>query len=104
MVKVVQSSKEFKEIIASGKVVVVDFYAEWCGPCKFIAPKIEAFSQTYTSAVFLKVDVDVLADLAGEYGIQAMPTFQIFKNGQKISEVVGADANKLEAAIKKATA
>ncbi|KAJ3099414.1 hypothetical protein HDU97_003204 [Phlyctochytrium planicorne] len=101
MVKTVATADEFKSQINSGKVVVVDFYATWCGPCRVIAPKVEEFSQKYTDAVFLKVDVDEVPDVAESAGIRAMPTFQIFKDGKKIAEVVGADPVKLNAAIAK---
>jgi thioredoxin 1 len=87
-------------------------------PCKAIAPKLEEFSNEL-NAVFLKVDVDecsvstflisfrvccvqteVFQDVAEAYAIRAMPTFLLFKNGQKVAEVIGADANKLHAKIK----
>jgi thioredoxin 1 len=59
------------------------------------------FSKVYTGASFLKVDVDELSDVAQEYGIRAMPTFLIFKDGEKVDEVVGANPVQLEAVIKK---
>jgi thioredoxin 1 len=86
---------------AGSKAVVVDFYAQWCGPCKMIAPKIDAMSQKYTNVVFLKVDVDEAPDVSEKYDIQAMPTFKIFKNGKKVDEMVGASAEKLEDLVKK---
>ncbi|KAJ3098801.1 hypothetical protein HDU97_003717 [Phlyctochytrium planicorne] len=104
MVKSVANAAEYKSHIDSGKVVVVDFYATWCGPCRVIAPKVDAFAQKYTDAVFLKVDVDEVPDVAESAGIRAMPTFQLFKDGKKVAEVVGADPAKLEAAITKSIA
>ena len=65
-----------------------------------IAPKVVAFSQTYQNANYLKVDVDELPDVAQEYGIRAMPTFMIFKDGEKVDELVGANPAALEAKIK----
>lgn len=79
---------------------MVDFYATWCGPCRFIAPKLDEFSGKYKDAFFIKVDVDELGDVAAQVGVQAMPTFKIYKDGKEFKEVIGADANKLEAAIK----
>jgi thioredoxin 1 len=99
MVDLVASAADFKKSIATG-VSIVDFYATWCGPCKFIAPKVVEFSKQYPNATYLKVDVDKLSDLAQEYGIRAMPTFMIFKDGEKVDEIVGADPTKLEEKIK----
>ncbi|KAJ3039072.1 Cytoplasmic thioredoxin isoenzyme 2 [Rhizophlyctis rosea] len=102
MVQAVTQFSEFKELTGSDKIVV-DFHASWCGPCKIIAPKYEAFAQEFASkATFIKVDVDEVADAAEAAGVRAMPTFQIYKGGQVIAEVVGADANKLRAEIEKA--
>merc|ERR1712223_1496403 len=60
---------------AGGKLVVIDFFATWCGPCKMIAPKIEQMAGEMVNVVFLKVDVDEAEDVAQEYNISAMPTF-----------------------------
>ena len=85
--------------------VVVDWFAEWCGPCKMIAPQYEAFSNKYSQLVFLKVDVDKCEGAAASNGVQAMPTFMIFVGGKKVSGddnmLRGANAEKLEALIKK---
>jgi thioredoxin 1 len=103
MVKQVANLADFQNELknAGDKLVVVDFWATWCGPCKAIAPKYEEMSKTYTNAVFLKVDVDNNSETSEEYEVQAMPTFLLFKNNAKIGEVVGANAAKLEDAIKK---
>jgi thioredoxin 1 len=81
-------------------LVVLDCFATWCGPCKVIAPKVAKFSEEYPQAKFFKVDVDEVNDVAMELGIRAMPTFLLFKNGEKVGEVVGANEKALEAAIK----
>ncbi|OAP63048.1 thioredoxin [Fonsecaea erecta] len=86
------------------RLVVLDCFATWCGPCKVIAPEVAKFSESaeFKEKVdFYKVDVDEVPDVAQELGVRAMPTFMIFKNGQKVAEVVGADKRALEAAIKK---
>ncbi|XP_046357935.1 thioredoxin-2-like [Haliotis rufescens] len=83
-----------------GKVVVVDFHATWCGPCKMIAPKLKAMEEEWKDKlVVLKVDVDDCAEIAEKMGISAMPTFFIFKDGNKVGDVVGANEAKLRETI-----
>ena len=85
------------------KIVVIDFWATWCGPCKMIGPIFEKIAETPAGEKlgFYKVDVDEQSQIASEVGIRAMPTFAFFKNGEKIETVVGADPSKLQAAISK---
>ena len=75
--------------------------ATWCGPCKVIAPKIVDMSAAYPNVRFYKLDVDEVPDVAQELGVRAMPTFMLFKNGEKVNEVVGANPQALIAAVKK---
>eukprot|EP00804_Cyclotella_cryptica_P016968 CCRYP_001914-RA/>CCRYP_001914-RA protein AED:0.03 eAED:0.03 QI:152/1/1/1/0.5/0.33/3/1189/105 len=93
MVKYIESEGEWMELMETSKekLVVVDFTASWCGPCQMIAPKFEAMSKQYTNVVFVKVDVDAQERIAGMCGIRAMPTFQFYKNGQKVDELCGAN-------------
>jgi len=85
---------------AGGKLVVVDFYAVWCGPCKMIAPKLEEFAQQMMAdVVFLKVDVDECEEVATDYNISCMPTFILLKNSEKVDEFSGANADKLKELI-----
>jgi len=104
----IESKAVWEKLITEEKathpVVVLDAFATWCGPCKVISPKVLDFSKTYTNVHFTKVDVDDVPDLAQDLGIRAMPTFLIFKNGEKYKEVVGANPIALEAAIKEAAA
>eukprot|EP01026_Neomeris_dumetosa_P046260 TRINITY_DN39359_c0_g1_i5.p3 TRINITY_DN39359_c0_g1~~TRINITY_DN39359_c0_g1_i5.p3 ORF type:complete len:151 (-),score=29.42 TRINITY_DN39359_c0_g1_i5:273-725(-) len=85
-----------------GKVVVVDFHAQWCGPCKAIAPQYEQLAQQYPDVIFLKVDVDQLPGIAQSCSVSAMPTFQAFVKGQKVGEVVGANIAGLQTLIQNA--
>jgi len=84
-----------------GSLVVLDCFATWCGPCKVIAPQVVKFSDKFTNARFYKLDVDDVPDVAQELGIRAMPTFMLFKDGERVGEVVGANPKALEAAIEK---
>ncbi|KAM0692246.1 hypothetical protein Q7P36_008447 [Cladosporium allicinum] len=94
------SKADFDAALNESGVMVVDFFATWCGPCKVIAPQVVKFSNNYTNARFFKVDVDEVPEAAQEHSIRAMPTFLIFKDGKQVSEVVGANPTALEAAIK----
>jgi len=101
-VKVVPEDSSFQAELASAgsKLVVVDFTATWCGPCKRIAPFFDELSTKYDRAVFLKVDVDQCQETAAANGVSAMPTFIFFRNKTKIDKIQGADNKALEEKIK----
>lgn len=90
-----------KHSSASGKVVVVDFSATWCGPCRIIAPHFVELSKKYTNMIFIKVDVDDVQEVAELCKISAMPTFQVWKDGKKVDELVGASQDRLQALVAK---
>ncbi|XP_078149277.1 thioredoxin H-type-like [Carex rostrata] len=87
---------QINEAKEAGKIVVIDFTATWCGPCRFIGPIFVELSKKFPNLVFLKVDVDEQADVAKQYNVEAMPTFLFLKNGAEESKIVGADKNALE--------
>ncbi|CAH8876165.1 unnamed protein product [Trichobilharzia szidati] len=99
----VEKDEEFDNIVkgAGSKLVVVDFFATWCGPCKMIAPQFESLSSKYEDVVFVKVDVDKLESTSTKFNISAMPTFIALKDSKKVDEVVGANISKVEDLIKK---
>ncbi|XP_057491256.1 thioredoxin H2 [Actinidia eriantha] len=83
------------------KLMVVDFSASWCGPCKFIEPAIHAMAAKFTDVEFVKIDVDELSDVAKEFEVQAMPTFVLLKQGKEVDRVVGAKKDELEKKVEK---
>jgi len=106
MVKEVVEIDDFKALVSQaaseGKLLIVDFHAQWCGPCKMIAPKIVAMAEEMKDkCIFAKVDVDEAAEIAEEYEIQAMPTFLLFANGMKVDSMAGANEAKLRDLITK---
>lgn len=82
------NSTNFNETIANG-VVLVDFFANWCGPCKMIAPVLEEIDNEIAQVKIVKVDVDQNTALAGQYGVQSIPNMIIFKDGQAVDQIIG---------------
>ena len=82
------NSNEFDNAIASG-IVLVDFYADWCGPCKMLSPVIEGLAEKMEQVNFYKLNVDASSDIAGRYGVQAIPNLIIFKDGKAVDQITG---------------
>jgi thioredoxin 1 len=97
------TSSSFDSFIDTGLPVLVDFWADWCMPCRMMAPVMEELAQAYTEkALFGKVNVDENSQIASRYGIMSIPRFLIFKNGTLVEKIVGAvGRDPLENAIKK---
>jgi thioredoxin 1 len=87
----VSESSWDEEVINSDLPVMVDFWAEWCGPCKMIAPAIHDLAEEYTGKMNVaKVDIDNAPNIAMKYGIRSIPALIFFKDGQPVDQVVGA--------------
>lgn len=99
MVATISSANEFQDALKHDGLVVVDFFATWCGPCKMIAPLLDKFSAEYTAAKFIKVDVDQFGEIAQEYEVSSMPTVLFFKEGKVIHKVIGANPAALKQAL-----
>ncbi|KAI2779399.1 thioredoxin-like protein [Daldinia loculata] len=105
----INSLAELQSLFASNTYVAVDFYADWCGPCKVIAPQYESLAKQHGVPGFLafaKVNVDTAQDAARAFGVTAMPTFLFFKEGRQVAvngqaAIRGADARSLAAAAEK---
>lgn len=95
------SSNFETEVYQSEIPVLVDFYADWCGPCKAMAPVVETLAEEYEGKAKVgKINTDENQDIAMEYGIMSIPTFLVFKSGKAVKKMIGMqDKRTLEAAI-----
>ncbi|GMH06509.1 hypothetical protein Nepgr_008349 [Nepenthes gracilis] len=85
----------------SKKLMVIDFTASWCGPCRFIAPFLSELAKKLPHVTFLKVDVDELKSVAADWAVEAMPTFMFVKEGNIVDKVVGAKKDELQQTVTK---
>lgn len=103
LLKHINNANEFQalltQITSEGRLLVVDFYADWCGPCNAIAPLFASLSSKYPHVTFAKVNVDHVQDLAARYNVSAMPTFLFMRGTQVIARLQGASPAALEAKV-----
>ncbi|XP_077232812.1 thioredoxin H4-1-like [Tasmannia lanceolata] len=88
--------EKLSEASKNGKIVVVNFSASWCGPCRMITPLYSDLSEKYPALMFLTVDVDELSEFSSSWDIRATPTFFFLKDGQQVDKLVGANKPELE--------
>ncbi|KAL6513848.1 hypothetical protein OROHE_019304 [Orobanche hederae] len=91
----------FEDSKQTSKLIVINFTANWCGPCRFIQPAINEFAEKYTDVEFIKIDVDELFDVAQKFGVRVMPTFILIKKGKEVDKVVGTNKGDLQRKIEK---
>lgn len=101
---VILSDSDFNEkVLQNSKPVLVDFFADWCGPCKMIAPYLEDLADEFKGKVVVaKLNVDQNGQSAMQYGVRGIPTLILFENGQQKDVIVGADPNRIRDAVARA--
>jgi len=94
------TSQEYEALAVSADLLVIDFYATWCGPCKMLAPVLEEVAEKYPDVTFVKVNVDEEEDLARKFRISVIPTLVFVKNGEVLKTSTGyMDADALSALV-----
>jgi len=90
-VLVINNQAEFdSKVVNSAQPVLVDFWATWCGPCKMVAPEVEAVSESYADKMTVaKVNIDELSQIAGQYSVMSIPTMVLFNKGKEVTRIVG---------------
>lgn len=91
------------EVLDSGKPVLVDLWAEWCGPCRVYGPVVERIASKYENEIkVVKVNIEEAPEIASKYGVSSIPTTLVFKNGEEVDRLVGSvSESKLEDYVKK---
>lgn len=89
----------FNALITNNKLVVVDFFATWCGPCRALSPYIDELATNHHNILFAKANIEETPDIANELDVKSLPCVIIFENGKEIHRVVGFNKHKLQAII-----
>ena len=96
MVKTINESNFEAEVLNSAKPVMIDFYADWCGPCKMMSPMVDALAEAYADQFVVgKVNADDNGELAAAYNVMSIPNIKFFKDGKVVDEVVGAQPKEV---------
>jgi thioredoxin 1 len=97
MVYEVQTEQQLRQIVAAAPgAVVLDFYAQWCGPCKAVAPQLPQLEASFGGAcTVVKIDVDVMPELMEDFAVAAMPTFVVLRGGAEVGRVQGANLQQV---------
>ena len=84
------SDEEFKDFLEKNDLVLVDFFADWCGPCQMVSPVIEKLSEEMENVKFAKINVDENRETPGKFGVMSIPTLLVFKEGKLVDRLTGA--------------
>ena len=87
-------NKNFEQIKSSEKTVLLDFYADWCGPCRMVSPIVDEIAEENPQYLVGKINVDEEPDLAGRFGVMSIPTLVVLKNGEVVNRSMGAKPKK----------
>ncbi|KAG2322299.1 hypothetical protein Bca4012_056921 [Brassica carinata] len=96
-----QWKSQFNAQKDTNKLLVIEFTAKWCGPCKFLEPKLEDLAAKYTNVEFVKIDVDVIMSVWKEYNLYTFPAVVFMKRGQEVDRVVGLKLDEIEGKLHK---
>lgn len=102
MVEPIESMEDLFDLLDQNKdtLVVIDYWADWCGPCKKFKPEFDKISRNYSTVLFCTINIDDVPEVKEEFEISSIPTFDLIKNGQRVHRVAGAQRAELEQAIR----